>query len=152
MLDKTEKEMKNETSLSNYIIVSFFFGFYIFNVLQYVMQFVKSFFCFNKLKICHSFSSGIFFYNIVTNNYSFTESRYVPPHMRHAAATAPETIPEGAPVYENWSRGPQQYVRSGRGNSGTFGDRNVPMRKSQSYAGIQPVVYFVFLLFVLRAI
>ncbi|MCP9257274.1 BMA-LAF-1, isoform c [Dirofilaria immitis] len=71
------------------------------------------------------------------------ESRYVPPHMRHAAAAAPETIPEGAPVYENWSRGPQQYVRSGRGNNSTFSDRNVPMRKSQSYAGIQPVVYFI---------
>ncbi|VBB30816.1 unnamed protein product [Acanthocheilonema viteae] len=67
------------------------------------------------------------------------ESRYVPPHMRHAAATTPETIPEGAPVYENWSRGPQQYIRSGRGSGGTFGDCNVPMRKSQSYAGIQPV-------------
>lgn len=67
--------------------------------------------------------------------------------MRHSAATAPETIPEGAPVYENWSRGPQQYVRSGRGSSGTFGDRNVPMRKSQSYAGIQPVMYFIYALF-----
>uniref|UniRef100_A0AAF5PJX0 RNA helicase n=1 Tax=Wuchereria bancrofti TaxID=6293 RepID=A0AAF5PJX0_WUCBA len=66
------------------------------------------------------------------------ESRYVPPHMRHTAATAPETIPEGAPVYENWSRGPQQYVRGGRGSGGTFGDRNASMRKSQSYAGIQP--------------
>lgn len=67
--------------------------------------------------------------------------------MRHAAAAAPETIPEGAPAYENWSRGPQQYVRSGRGSSGTFGDRSAPMRKSQSYIAMQPVVYFSYPLF-----
>ncbi|VDN06439.1 unnamed protein product [Thelazia callipaeda] len=66
------------------------------------------------------------------------ETRYIPPHMRYSAtATANEIIPEGVPVHENWSRGAEQYGRSGRGTS-TFNDRVMPMRKSQSYAGMQP--------------
>lgn len=64
------------------------------------------------------------------------ESRYIPPHLRHGGA--PETIPEGLPMQENWSRGQQEFVRGGGRAGGGMFERNVPMRKSQSFAGMQP--------------
>lgn len=57
--------------------------------------------------------------------------------MRHGGA--PETIPEGVPIQENWSRGQQEFTRGGGARGGGMLDRNVPMRKSQSFAGMQPV-------------
>uniref|UniRef100_F1KWY4 RNA helicase n=1 Tax=Ascaris suum TaxID=6253 RepID=F1KWY4_ASCSU len=65
------------------------------------------------------------------------ESRYIPPHMRHAAA--PEPIPEGCPAPDTWSRGQQQFQRSGGQGAPRGGyDRGGSMRKSQSFAGMQP--------------
>ncbi|VDK53369.1 unnamed protein product [Anisakis simplex] len=68
------------------------------------------------------------------------ESRYIPPHLRHA--TAPDSIPEGGPAPDTWSRGQQQYQRGGGGQGGAprggyVGGGGGSMRKSQSFTGMQ---------------